>query len=425
MTGTCSCRFGYVDAPRRGLGAMRSPLIDPLLGATRRSTSLLSWLVAVLALAGVAQAQVTLIDDFESYGSSANLQAAWVALPPLPAANVTLQPAGISGKSMSVQYDLSAGTNAVEFTFGSDQDFTLRTTIRINYKVTGGSNNEDLVVELRDAANNVLVSGVAPGGTGVGQAAWETNLVPVSETLSAVRKIRLAVRDRGDMMGTGTILFDNVSLSSGTYSTCRSCHGEFMGKPYVAFTDGQTWSPDLHTIHQQILSFDCATCHTLPNYFPVFIGSSTGGTGLPGVGCLGCHGREEDKGHDSISSGRAAGLNQHHHRSGVTECAKCHTDADPAGFTPVGENVLPAYYAITPDAAHPDKPTDPCSDSEHFVSPFEGLDNDGDLRYEQRDPDCQRAAPAPALGHGALVACIGLLLGVGLWRLRVQKRRQV
>jgi hypothetical protein len=195
-----------------------------------------------------------------------------------------------------------------------------------------------------------------------------------------------------------------------------------MGDPYVAFTDGATWTPDLHDIHRNtMLNMDCATCHTLPNFFPVFIGSSTGGNGLPPIGCLGCHGREEDLGHDAISPGRGAGLNQHHHRAGVTECAQCHTDADPAQYRAVGEHVLPAYYFV-PDAAHPSKPTDSCSASERFVSPLEGLDNDGDQLYELADPDCQRASPAPAMGTNGLIASVGLLLGLGIWRLRPRKR---
>jgi hypothetical protein len=234
--------------------------------------------------------------------------------------------------------------------------------------------------------------------------------------------VRLAIQDDGDSSGTGTVLFDDITVSSGTYSTCRTCHGEFIGKPYVAFTDGLTWNPDLHDIHRNtMLNFDCKTCHTGSSFLPVFIGSSDGGTGLPGIGCMGCHGREEDLGHDTISPGRAAGLNQHHHRAGVTECARCHPDADPANYTAVGENFLPAYY-VTPDAAHPAKPTDPCSTSELFVSLIGGLDNDGDLRYELLDPDCQRAATVPLLSSIGLAACLGLLLGFGVWRLRPSKR---
>ena len=375
----------------------------------------------MLALAGAADAQVTSIDNFESYADSTALRMVWVALAPLPSSSVTLDPAGITGKSMSIAYDVSTGTNTVEFTFSADQDYSLRTTFRILYKVASGSTSEDIVFEFLDSADNVLVSATAPDGTGaVGVVKWEVNLVPVPN-LTAVCKIRLSIQDGGDMTGTGTVLFDDLSVSSGTYSTCRACHGAFLGKPYVSLADGAVWTPDLHEVHRQtMLNFDCKTCHTGQTFFPVFIGSSDGGTGLPGIGCLGCHGREEDMGHDSISSGRAAGLNQHHHRSGVTECAKCHTDANPANYKPVGENVLPAYY-FTPDAAHPNKPTDPCSSSERFVSPVDGLDNDGDLLYELRDPDCQRAAPAPALSTSALGVAVVLLLGLGVWRLR---RRQ-
>lgn len=388
-----------------------------------RRGALLSVFFAALALANAARAQVTPVDDFESYADSTALQAAWVAIAPLPSSSVTLDPAGITGKSMSIAYDVSAGTNAVEFTFGADQDYSLLTTFRIIYEVASGSNNEDLVFELRDSTGAVLGSAVAPDGTSVGSAAWEVDIVHGFSNLAGVRKIRLAIRDGGDMTGTGTVLFDSISVSSGTYSTCRTCHGAFIGKPYVAFTDGQTWNPDLHDIHRNtMLNFDCKTCHTSPTFFPVFIGSSDGGTGLPGVGCLGCHGREADIGHDAISPGRAAGLNQHHHRKGVTECAKCHTDADPAGYTPVGEDVLPAYYFQ--DVAHPDKPTDSCSLSELFVSPVNGLDNDGDLLYELSDPDCQPAAPAPALDTVGLAVSLGLLVGLGIWRIRLQRRTQ-
>lgn len=378
---------------------------------------------AVLALASAARAQVTLVDDFESYADSTALRAAWVAVAPFMSSGETLDTSGINGKSMSIAYDVSIGDNAVELTFGSDQDYTLRTTVRIIYEPQAGSADEDLFFELRDGMDNVLVSALAPDGTSVSHAAWEVNLVPFVQNLAHVRKLRLGIRDGGDMSGTGTVLFDDINVSSGTYSTCRACHGEFLNKPYVAFTDGLTWNPDLHDVHRKtMLNFDCATCHMLPNFFPVFIGSSTGGTGLPGIGCLGCHGREQDQGHDTISSGRAAGLNQHHHRSGVTECAKCHTDADPANYAPVGENVLPAYYF--PDAAHPNKPTDACAVSERFVSLSEGLDNDGDLLYELLDPDCQRAAPAPVLSIGSLGVALGLLLVLGLWRLRVQRQTQ-
>ena len=70
---------------------------------------------------------------------------------------------------MSIAYDVSGGANTVEFTFGSDQNFTLRTTVRILYQVASGSNAEVIIFQLLDNADNVLVSAIAPDGTSVAQ----------------------------------------------------------------------------------------------------------------------------------------------------------------------------------------------------------------------------------------------------------------
>ncbi len=109
------------------------------------------------------------------------------------------------------------------------------------------------------------------------------------------------------------------------------------------------------------------------------------------ISCGGCHGRNEDAGNDPISAGLGAGLRQHHTNAGVTECKTCHSDADPANYTPVGENVLPPNY-FTPDPEFPNQPTDPCNrhGQEDYAGGRDGLDNDGDGRYDKRDRDCRR-----------------------------------
>jgi hypothetical protein len=133
---------------------------------------------------------------------------------------------------------------------------------------------------------------------------------------------------------------------------------------YISPADGRTWrevyqevendEPELevglHDVHRHIMldKIDrsrCSVCHTRPPFYPVLLGSSTGGDGLEAISCGGCHGRNEDAGNDSISGGLGAGLRQHHTNAGVTECKTCHADADPANYTPVGEDVLPSYYA--------------------------------------------------------------------------------
>src|SRR5262245_30162144 len=74
-------------------------------------------LLAAVMLPGFAQAQVTPIENFESYADSATMRARWVPVSPLPGSSVTLDPTGIDGKSLRLAYDVKAGSNAVEFTF--------------------------------------------------------------------------------------------------------------------------------------------------------------------------------------------------------------------------------------------------------------------------------------------------------------------
>jgi hypothetical protein len=205
------------------------------------------------------------------------------------------------------------------------------------------------------------------------------------------------------------------------FGNCKTCHGHFratdadnsrpmLRDEYISPADGKRWREiytevtetepvlevGLHDVHRHIMvdklsRSRCDVCHTRPpGFYPVFIESSTSGD-WPQLGCMGCHGRDEDEGNDSISHGHGAGLRQHHTNAGVTECKTCHSDADPANYTPVGENVKPPYY-FTPDPEFPNKPTDPCNQrrAEDYAGGPKGLDNDGDGRYDMSDSDCQR-----------------------------------
>jgi hypothetical protein len=111
-------------------------------------------------------------------------------------------------------------------------------------------------------------------------------------------------------------------------------------------------------------------------------------------------------GNDSESAGRGAGLRQHHTNAGELDCMDCHDDADPANYTPVGEDVLPDYYA-NPGSNHPAIPTDSCNPlgTENFAGTSIGLDNDGDGQTDGSDSDCQ-TANTPPTQPGALSASL-------------------
>jgi len=192
----------------------------------------------------------------------------------------------------------------------------------------------------------------------------------------------------------------------GDDTNCAACHGDFRSNLYISPVDGQLWG-NIHNIHRSdMLGGDCDACHLSSGRFPVMLDESAGGDGLAAIGCMGCHGRDEDNvaANPSSPNGRGAGLRQHHFRAGETVCLGCHGDSDPANYTTVGEDVLPPYYA-NPGTGHDDMPTTACNDdgSENFAGTTIGLDNDGDLLYDTDDTDCNVSAVPSQVNAGAIL----------------------
>jgi hypothetical protein len=220
-------------------------------------------------------------------------------------------------------------------------------------------------------------------------------------------------------IGAGTAhAFDQYSVARDA-TNCRACHGDFRASPYTSLRDGVSWGDDLHDVHRNVmLNGDCDTCH-FSGRFPVFLDTSAGGTGLAAISCTGCHGRAED-GIGGGTLGAGAGLRQHHWQAGEAICLDCHDDSDPSAFTPVGEEILPPYYAnpTGSDTAHPLIPSDPCNPAadgypENYAATTLGLDNDGNGLYDEAD-----AIPCPEPGQLAM-----LLPGIGML-LMIERRRR-
>ena len=189
-------------------------------------------------------------------------------------------------------------------------------------------------------------------------------------------------------------------------TNCRACHGNFRSNSYTSPVDGENWG-NIHNLHRStMLSGDCEACHSSSGQFPVLMDGSAGGIGLAPIGCVGCHGRDEDNvaENPSFPNGLGAGLRQHHTNAGVSACIGCHDDADPANYTPVGEEILPPYYA-NPGTGHGNMPTASCNDdgSENFAGATIGLDNDGDLDYDMTDAGCDLSAVPASYVSGTLM----------------------
>ena len=190
------------------------------------------------------------------------------------------------------------------------------------------------------------------------------------------------------------IVFSTISLWLGSTvevsaytrwgNGCTDCHSSFddanSTKP------GNTWPADKHAVHiGNMMNGLCGTCHVSNGDNPL-LDESRGETGLPGVGCMGCHGVDPDP--STPNNGWwGAGLRLHHANENVGTdnggllCVDCHDDDPP----PLGENAVPVYYG-GPNV----NIFDPCNldGSENWTSDGLGLDNDGDLAYDAADADC-------------------------------------
>jgi hypothetical protein len=168
--------------------------------------------------------------------------------------------------------------------------------------------------------------------------------------------------------------YERYKSSSGT-GNCSTCHGDF--------TDGTSPqgtvfpSNNKHTMHRGSTSMAtaCNLCHTSGDGGNPYLGSSSGTTINPGLGCTGCH--------------SGPGLRQHHEANGISSCMNCH---DPATIEP--EGTKPPYYGTSETKAN-----NPCNlvkaantNENWSVGDFLGLDNDGNNLYDELDLGC---APPP------------------------------
>jgi len=174
----------------------------------------------------------------------------------------------------------------------------------------------------------------------------------------------------------GAFLFAGATVSAytgyragGSERGCADCHPDFEGRGTLH---------DMHVGNNQMTN-TCLLCHTSTGDSPLT--SSSGATG--GEGCRGCHGVDNGPGFTW-----GAGLRLHHLNAGAPAdfngqiCSDCHTDPAPSP-----ESTVPVYYSRADVDVK-----DPCDSmtgsGEDWDADGKGLDNDGDLVYDESDSDC-------------------------------------
>lgn len=153
-------------------------------------------------------------------------------------------------------------------------------------------------------------------------------------------------------------------------TNCSECHISFVGRGALH---------DMH-VGNQNMTGTCNLCHTQTGDIPK---TWTSGN-AEGEGCRGCHGVD-----NGTTFGWGAGLRLHHLNANAPPdangdvCSDCHV-SDPA---PSPESTLPVYYSRNDvNVKLPCNST--AADGEDWDGDGQGLDNDGDLAYDENDTDC-------------------------------------
>ncbi|MCK5407209.1 MAG: hypothetical protein KAJ37_07135 [Candidatus Krumholzibacteria bacterium] len=151
------------------------------------------------------------------------------------------------------------------------------------------------------------------------------------------------------------VLFIAAAMAYPVYQgapSCDDCHPGFLGG----------FSGPAHQLHSNFAT-DCMLCHNA-------IGDNP-----PLSNCAGCHVQ--------------AGLVVHHTNAGAPPdgnglfCATCHP-----GMVPAAEPTLPPYYSLASVLVKDPCVSTPAPPGEDFDGNGSGLDNDGDLQYDELDLDC-------------------------------------
>jgi hypothetical protein len=227
---------------------------------------------------------------------------------------------------------------------------------------------------------------------------------------------RAVRRSLSVLVSIGALTFTSlIPEPSGAYETYHDpTPGVHTGRCVDCHPAWRNWGP-LHHLHVGGAAFtsNCYLCHMASDDSENPFIMWRVGDGSPGssFGCTGCHGRDYGEtiranytngGTTFMLAGlpkmSGYGLIKQHLAKGVTRCLSCHDDV-PRCFIRPESTAPPNYSRLDVNVQSP------CSSSEED-GPGEqppggedgvGLDNDGDGRKDEIDPDC---SPPPVLTPG-------------------------
>jgi len=178
--------------------------------------------VAVLTLtvcsAGV---QGALVDDFETYENTQDLEGAWKDDPnDDPVQKLETAVVAQGAKSLRFDYNVSGGTylDRIVYTFDADQNWSSFSSVTFQYKGTATNSVDKMFFELKDEYGSTIGK-TEKVGAGTRSSTWTSVRIDISGygnpnlgiSLHNVRKIIIGALGKNDY-GKGTIYLDQIRV---------------------------------------------------------------------------------------------------------------------------------------------------------------------------------------------------------------------
>jgi hypothetical protein len=148
------------------------------------------------------------LDDFESYNNTSELETQWYDYADSPIQTLETQEVYSDAKSMKIDYSGSQPT--VQKNLGTPQDWTIYENVKIHFKGRAANKPKDITLTLSDAVGATAAATTFIDGTKIKN--WttlETDLDPANPLIQTIKYVNLTINAEGK---SGTVYFDNLEV---------------------------------------------------------------------------------------------------------------------------------------------------------------------------------------------------------------------
>jgi hypothetical protein len=178
---------------------------------------LISLLLLATAVHAADEPNALVIDNFESYNETGDLQSTWTIFTGFPVTSLS-DVAHAGSSSMRMDYDVGYDpfVNWVSFELADETDWSEMNTLSIYYQGQETNSADSLALQILGATNELIFQDTLPGAAAQpGWNRWEVSAGSLDGADALVIGVQASI---SEVPGTGTIFLDDISVSNDVHT---------------------------------------------------------------------------------------------------------------------------------------------------------------------------------------------------------------